>query len=409
MYDCNASSLNFVVPSTRYNVPVPWYMIGSPHDRSRIPRHNNASQKHKCAYLYRRLVIKSWIMEDGKRYATNIDEGSCNSKTESTTRPTKRARFQVETAHAPNFLPTCSNKRGRRFLLLHLQLLKAIYSQDNRDSNDITGGKRLETETMRTRGNYDRPLHDDLCTSIEAFLRDRGRARSLDVTVQHYQELYEGALQFIDEQHGKEDSNRAAIPVSTWSLVTQKGNNGRARNFPYTNPMIRSALLLGGSQQSPFAPSSHIYPRTLLSSHFLEQSAPGATGDHISVNPFGLVAGIIQAKHKNALEDLQKTILPFEPLVDEVTQRIQSLEMSLIGQQSYPNSRVKKGANITVHRFEDNSNSDSFQNGHTSDEIVCGSYGDDVELEQDEEEWRARTETKLRLWRLLEMDLKNQI
>ncbi len=325
-----------------------------------------------------------------------------SSESDGTTRPSKRPRFQANKPNAPNFIPTISNRRGRQFLRLHLQLLKATYSQDMEYSNNHIEGKRRGNEQTNAETYQDSPIDDSLSNMIEAFLRDRGRARSLDTTVEYYHELYENAVDFIREEFEKEESNRPTVPISPWSLVTPNGNNRHAGYFLHANPVIRSSLLFGGSQQSPFAPTSRMcsHATGMLSSRHLGQGIYGASctsTDHVSINPFGLVAGLLQLKHQNAVHDLQETTLPFEPLINEVTKRIESLEKLLSESQTFDSFQRQADNRGESHP---DINSVSCRNLY--------SPSTKAPYPADEDESEARIETKLRLWRLLHFDLLNR-
>jgi hypothetical protein len=334
-------------------------------------------------------------------------------------RPAKRARFEKEEASrvpivlapqnaADTFIPTMTTPRGHRFLRLHLQLLKAIYFQERKETKTTT-----EESDSVSGQEQDGPIDEELCQTIERFLRDRGRVRALDAKVQHYEGLYEDAVDFIREEDEEIDgtSGAAKLSMSPWSLLTTpqgnatNGGRSRAGNFLYgATARSTSSMLFGGSQQSPFV--SAIYPHSLLSSHHHHEqgSHNSAGGENTSANPFGLVAGLLQAKFHALMGDLQQTTAPFEPLVAQVGQRIERLE-----KLASDHDRLLQGEPAFVVQNDGDDLADSDGKGKHD---ATGPSDEQERLQswssEDREEWLAQVEIKLRLWRLLHSDLVNQ-
>jgi hypothetical protein len=336
-------------------------------------------------------------------------------------RPTKRARFESESASTPplNFTPRNVHRRTHRFLRLHLQLLRALYvtEVDALPTNTTTATTTTTAEkpSSSDEGNPtetkedDPPLSNTLCTTIESFLQDRGRVQSLDTTVQHYRELYEDALDFMDEQSPKEGSSNlgsSSIPVWPSLLVTQQANLGGSGPMVHANNIMRQSFFFRGAQHSPFLSSNHLYHHhhPLQSTNPLRNSAHRVIhGDHhVTVKPFGLVAGLIQAKYQNSVDCLQETTIPFEPLITEVRKRIETLETLLLGSQGHGNPQDQDG----LHHHDLFDSLSSGIRGVSRDYSPGGPFSTAAEND-DEEERRARIETKIKLWKLLEMDLLN--
>lgn len=357
------------------------------------------------------------MMNHDVRSETKADE---TKESDEMTRPTKRARFESEGGSTPSnvTIPRSIHRRGRRFLRLHLQLLKALYETEvdtvTVNTTTTTGTfertRSEERDMTGTRHEEDPPVTNTLCTTIESFLRDRGRVQSLDATVQHYRDLYEDALDFMDEQSHKEGSSSrnhgsSSIPVWPSLLVTQQGSHGGSGPLVHANTIMRQALLFQGGQNSPFASTSHFYHHALQSStnHLRNSNAArGGNGDLLlSVKPFGLVAGLIQAKYQNSVDHLQETTIPFEPLITEVRKRIETLE-TLLDSLFHDKTRDQHDGLHPNHYLYDSLSSGI--NGVSRDHWLCTTMA--VENEE-EEEGVARIETKVKLWKLLEMDLLN--
>lgn len=254
--------------------------------------------------------------------------------------------------------------------------------------------------------DQDGPMDGGLCQSIELFLRDRGRLRGLKANVEHYHELFEDAVDFMEEEkEGRENANTSIMPsVSPWSLISPTATSNAVfvgGNYPYGS----SSFLLGGSQQSPFVPmlSNRMYPHSLLSTTS-NYEALGTGHNATSPNAFGLVAGILHAKYSHAVNTLLEDDNPFDQLIRETARRIERLEELANRRSGKDDVPLEIPAATSKMAKNEVEGSTGDRRSDLSLQFEAKSNGSGRNVEEDDE-WRERIETKLRLWKLLHSDL----
>ena len=350
--------------------------------------------------------------DNKKRPAESKEERADKDGSNGETKSKKRTRFQQDAGapiDATNFLPTAVSVGGHRFLRLHLQLLKALYFEKKDCSDDSANGKAADALSNE---KDDGPIDNELCRSIERFLRDRGRLRGLDADVAHYERLYESAMDFMEEE-GQDDVKQGShMTISPWNMLrlspAANASGGLARGGDHHHhPFYGSStsFLFGNSQQSPFMTmlSNRKYPHGLLSS---SQDADTA---NTASNAFGVVVGMLQAKYGHAVKTLQQTSHPFGPLISQVTKRVEMLEQ-LLDTTTTTKTTTTGSPRKTTKRGDEEAT-------HLSGKKEEAGAGQSLSLQQrhleylqrkteeEDNEWRARIETKLRLWKLLHSDL----
>jgi hypothetical protein len=302
---------------------------------------------------------------------------------DSTTRPTKRARVEsvldVSSSSSPNntegFIPTTG-----RFLKMHWQLLQALY-EDDKDSPSL--------------------LSQETSDAIQHFLRDRGTVRSLEAQTQKLQHIFEEAVDVLEE-HNADRANIRSGPVSSGSSHVN-GTTSSSSSFwasritggaSFSAAVGRHGTVVGMSHPSPFLSTR---PYSLLSHHSRDTDSPSSE-PNIGL---GLVAGLVQAKVQQARRKLQRTTAPLEPLVADLVDRIETLQHQLDEERTTMPFSMSRQVGV-----EGSASEDIAMPGSTGEEHdVLQDAANSVKSPEDREERLARIETKLKLWKLLQGDL----
>mmetsp|Transcript_100767 Transcript_100767/g.291360 ORF Transcript_100767/g.291360 Transcript_100767/m.291360 type:complete len:295 (-) Transcript_100767:175-1059(-) len=293
---------------------------------------------------------------NGSKRALSMGEESAQSPS----RPAKRARREGAMVSLNEVIP--GDLSQGRFLRLHLQFLKMLYSKDDLAKND---------DDIR-----DGQLDASIFRSIEGYLRDRNRVRSLDCQVQRCRDLFGDAVDY--SQDSKEQSQRRlpiSYPQNRYGSVSQHHSSGYSRFG--TNG---KSSIFGSSQQSPFIHSNRMNP--FLHGH---HNDTGGVGENSAMSPgWGLVTGILHAKYRNATKNLQRITTPLAPLMAVAKEEIRRLEAQTNGPESPAESGLRE---------------------ETSTEEERSSRRGGLAEEEDRE---ARRLSKIRLWRLLLAELSNR-
>jgi hypothetical protein len=260
----------------------------------------------------------------------------------------KRSRYlkssSVTRSNAtPSFIPI---SKGNHFLLLHLQILRSLYSPTILDDEDVSAdaNKAIDKEE-------DGEVSDDFFATIHKFLKERSKLRGLVESVKMSKGVQEEAAIFVKEE---KESASALTPNSP----------GRTREA-LPNMFSRSSSAMIPSQQSP-------YPQRYFSASLRNDQSEMNSG---SLN---LMAVLLRRKYLIADKMLKQQTDPFKAVFFDVRQRVQKIE-SLLSKQSED----------TVDASTENA------------QVSPGTLPDESE------EDIARLETKLRLWKLLLLDLES--
>ena len=259
-------------------------------------------------------------------------------------RALKRSRLDsgASESTAPNFMPTSASKK---FLLLHLQILRALYEDPLVDNKD---------EEQKKSSVEDGAMNDEMWEKIHKFLQERDQLRAKAKKVELLQGIHEEALLFMREEREIERS----MPNPWVNGVPNMFNS----HSIYTSTSQHSP-------QSRFRTSSHPEPNE-------------------GVDCFGLMAGLLRRKYEITDAQLKETTSPFLPLLTDIENRIEKLEKLLKEEQEHSVEKEETAASelATAYPF-------------SISEIAPPS-------QRLNEESLARLETKLRLWNMLLLDLK---
>lgn len=291
-----------------------------------------------------------------KRPASVLNEPE-NGKKES---PSKKRNRLERTLGSPaihtNFLPTPRKSGCKTFLFLHLQILRALYG-DPIDCND----------KIHTMIPEDGETNEELWGKIQTFLKEREQLREMADNVRSVRGVHEEAVAFMKEQ--KEIASTMASP---WMI------NGGI-------PNVFGSRTLFSSQPSPH--HHHHYPPNFSLSVSHPDEGVGEGGC------FGLIAGLLKRKCQIAESNLRIQTNPFRPLLKDVSSRIETLEGLLNGLKNFP----------TEHEDTDDDSTEMDPRTQKSvPERVLP-----LPTNDQNEEVTARRETKLRLWKMLLLDLKS--
>ena len=271
-----------------------------------------------------------------KRSASSLS----GSQSQQDERPTKLGRRRLETTNTANFVPTAKSKT---FLLLHLQILRALYC-DPFDSD--TNQSNIE----------DGDVHDDLWDKIRNFMKERSQIQTMSEEVSSLDALCEEALAFMKEQ--QEIASSMLSPLGTSGGITNVFS-------------ARTSLL-----SSQLSPRMARFSGSLLSGE--EMMGEGGS--------FGLVAGLLRQKSILASDGLRNKIGPFRPLLEDVEKRINKLQL-LLGQ-------IENSLPAT---------DSTGMNSSSAISAASSSLGS----KEEDDETIARLETKLCLWKMLLLELKS--
>jgi len=326
--------------------------------------------------------------------ATNPIDGGLS---DSTRRPTKRARVEASTAiHPVQPSPSLSDVRQifpptaptGRFLKLHWKLLQALYKDDD-DGEDDDDDDDEEEE--------DGPLSQEWGDAIERFMRDRGQVRALESQTKDLQNLFDEAVDVL-ESGQQEGNERRSDPPTTHAAVS----SGRRGRYPAVLFGRRGNASL--SQPSPFPSSSRHFP--FMSSHQSGESRNGNLCE--SRSAFGLVAGLLQTKVQDSRGKFRRMMTPLEPLAEHLVERIDRLEKYLVeGRRTHPSTPRHVSTIQTSCGEEASPIRPHKPDGVDRNRVENTSVGET--LSEKQEERHARIETKLRLWKILQADLMHRV
>jgi hypothetical protein len=274
----------------------------------------------------------------------------------SSPRPLKRAHINAaDDQIIENFIPT----PARKFLLLHLQILRAVYD-DNAD--DSTEDGTVDKENWKI---------------IQNFLKERAGIQSMFHQVQSCQGVHDEAVDFIQEQREER-----------MMMITSSGDWAAARVGAVPS-LLRSSLLFKTTQPSP-----HV-PRFSASSSLLS-AAENDEDESNQGEAFGLIAALLHQKYDVADDLLTEKTNPYRKLLQDVRRRV-----GILGEL-----RRKVVESSSSQTAGENNNNDSEETRTTSpekrlrlEEVLSRRSHDS------NEESLARLDTKLRLWNLLLNDL----
>lgn len=342
------------------------------------------------------------IMSEHDTAASRKRRPSSNHELLAVEPPTKRASIQhptpfatasPNTAAATNFLPTSSRTvHGHRFLPLHLQILRTLYQNENDKNGDH------DPEEI--------PL-DELWQTIEEYMKKRVQVQALESKVRYYRDLYNETLDFVQEQEEKRRAETICGPFM--SVPSTNGGQrflgqpplhggGRSTSHSWVLSSRRPAHMTTPSTSSGRYPSVYMYSSSSPHTSFASPSSYFATpSSRRETNAFGLVAKMFQENYCIALDKLQQITNPFEPLSRQVAQRIQSLEE----EQNRIKTTTKTASRVTlVPPIEEKE--ESLVND------VTMTNPNEVDDEEEEDQY-ARIETKLLLWKKLQLDLTKKL
>ena len=251
------------------------------------------------------------------------------------------------TCASPNFLPTST-----RFLSFHLQLLRALYNNDNDNNDESSSETNVEEITWEMTSRY---------------LQQRETIKSMTQKANHCSGIHEEALHVLDQEPSMSPAwtTREILP-------------------PPPPSMMNSTLLTSTtSQHSPHTPR---YPT--------QTTGTTAGGDNRS---FRVVASLLGRKSRMTTARLQQQIKPFRPLVTAVERRLALLDQLARQQQQQQTALQHQNHHHHVPLLVLSSTS-------STETPVAGNV---LVQQQDMEESLAQMETKRRLWSILLQDLKH--
>jgi hypothetical protein len=251
---------------------------------------------------------------------------------------------------SPNFLPTPT-----RFLSFHLQLLRALYNDNNGDDESAETKVEEITWEMTTR-----------------YLQRRETVKIMTQKANHCSGIHEEALHVLEQEP-------ATSPAWATSDIIP----------PPPPPIMNSTLLTSTSQHSPHTPR---YPTQTGTGS--SQRGNGGGDSHRS---FRVVATLLGRKSRMATARLQQQIKPFRPLVTAVEWRLALLDQ-LARQQQQQQTALQHQNHHHVALLVPSSTS-------STETPVAGNNV--LVQQQDMDESLARMETKRRLWSILLQDLKH--
>jgi hypothetical protein len=339
-------------------------------------------------------------MENGTSQKRPAEE----AKGDDETQPSKRTRLEppsdenqknhhsTSTSTATNFLPTL--KRGKHFCLVHLQILRALYTEDPWGTNNGQKGVDLVAAVTPALSPEDGLVEDKLWETIQKYLRERDHVRAMAQEVEYYEGVHDEALAFM-----KEEKERVAVAASTLSMSMSSSyiRSGDRTSHPFYSSRGGVGGMSFFSQQQQ--QQSHVSPRPTRFSSSLLSAQEDAGG-----SSFGLIAGLLKRKYHKASDHLQQSVTPFRPLRAEVGRRIQTLEGLLLQPQQVQQQQVSTSTSTIAMELGHSEGTEVVRsNDSTAKEKVSSSLSSNNY--EPTEEVMARMETKLRLWNLLQSDL----
>ena len=172
-----------------------------------------------------------------------------------------------------NFMP----RRGNKFLLVHLQLLRALYGP-------------LDTSTQGTK-KEDGTVEVDFFETIQKFLKQRKKLQGHADHVKMYQQVQAEAFRLVKEEKEIENTltNLSTPKEMVPKVFMRQSMSSNKQQSPY-------ASLFSGSQQSQ------------------------------ETNGGSLLTLLLKRKYLIAAKTLKKETLPFKSLRMDVRQRVETIE-----------------------------------------------------------------------------------
>jgi hypothetical protein len=231
----------------------------------------------------------------------------------------------------------------------------------------------VEKADDKTTRPEDGNVEDGLWDMIQTFLKDRQELRVMADEVESYRGVHDEALRFMEEQREEMANSMPPPPVE---------EDIPSMIFSSSRTMYASS---SQKQHSPFAGVRFSGAPSFLSGTQINMDPMSQGG----VGAFGLIAGLLKRKYCLADDELKEKTKPFLPLVDTVGQRIATLEALMMGgrEDEFP---VEETEGMTVNTSK------------SSEKKPVGFVSDTPD-----EELMARMDTKLRLWKLLLLDLSS--
>jgi hypothetical protein len=314
---------------------------------------------NQCKVVRSPAAIMNEDLSSKKRPA----EEKSQDEESSSSRPLKRA-CRADTIE--NFIPTPAKK----FLLLHLQILRAVYDDTDAQNDEDTP---LEDGTV----------DQENWNIIQNFLKEREGIQCMFDQVQSCQGVHEEAVQFIHEQREEIMLSASCGDWATAHAVTAPS-------------MLRSSSLLFKTQPSPHGK----VPRFSASSSLLSAAARDDEDVSNQSESFGLIAALLRQKYDIANDMLTEKTNPYRKLLQDVRRRLAILGELRRKEESPPPSPSKEAAG-------ENNNNESSRSDETRTPDKRLRLDDffSRQSQDSNEESLARLDTKLRLWKLLLNDL----
>jgi hypothetical protein len=282
---------------------------------------------------------------------------AANSEHEVDQRMSKQ--YRLETTIIPNapqnFIPqftSASSRKGNHFLLVHMQMLRALYGPTAHIEQAVTD------PAESTAKEEDGALTEYHFQTIQKFLKERQTLRSLADKVKQCQGIEEEALKFVKEEKDI---------VSAMTPSTASNSHDKVRRTTFST---RTSSLFDTGQQSPY-PQNRFFPR----SHRNDQ----LESNHGSLN---LMAVLLKRKYLIADQTLKRQTSPFRSLLQDVRRRVTRID-ALLAKHNESAPDLQNNSVISIP--------DGTLSGHSGEAV------EDI----------ARLETKLRLWTLLLLDLES--
>ena len=257
------------------------------------------------------------------------------------------------------------------FLPFHLRVLKSLYDYD--DGEDLTPTK-------------------DTWDAIEGFLKNRQNLINFKTNAVRYRAIHKQALRFASKHASTQQSTTSAIATTTTATT------------PVSSPLVHkiNTPRSGGLKSVTTTPSYTLHRPSQLLQRTPNGSAK-ANKQQQQRGPFILVARILEQRAKNVDSTFQDNVKrPYKPLLQRIRQTIEQLQ---VVKQRHTQALSLQNQKISKQILSIN----VYSSSRVPQENVSA-IADRIReerLRSDAERSRsAATESKIRLWTLLEQELK---